>query len=265
MPLLHSTLRASCRRRLLVASCAALSLAGCEGSDEDPARTPEGALAQTALPSPTPDVPDALFVETVANGTGCPSGTTSTSVSSGGSTFTTKFAAYVVTVGGSASVASRDCFVSVRLQSSGPVQYALTESLYVGYAKLDARVRAVVDLRHGFVDGASGLRSTRVQLDGPVDRAWQAAETVRDEDLTWSRCGLDATLLMSTRIQLRKDQDEGSGYVNLTEIPEGGPDDSPGFRVKSRPCVEAADDAGQASPTPATGSLDGGSPVPAAP
>ena len=153
--------RPKSRLLLCAAAVSALSAFGCatddvgvesETSDDLALLAPIGQQAST----PNPEVP--YIVDVKANGSGCPAGTWTTSVSPDGETFTTTFSAYEILLQPRQQLGVRDCILSLQMKSPAGISYAVSDFYYSGYAAPEVSSAS---------SGTSGSRATpRRQREG---------------------------------------------------------------------------------------------------
>lgn len=255
-PRTHLSLR--CLRH--TASALGLLVFGCahEGDaftpSEEPAQQATVAAGGTPLDG---GVAPPYTVSVTANGTGCPQGTWHASISPDPSTVLVTFSKFEAAVSGNTRIQVADCLLSVRFRSDVPSTYAVTSWLLQGYAFLQAGVRASHETRAYAAGSPAMLPSQRVDLVGPLDRAYRLEETVPDEDLVFLPCGLDRQLQISTRLLAQKNGNgAGEGYVTLSAL-AGDAVGKVQVGLKWRACADRPRDAGQTTPTIA-GGLDAG-------
>jgi len=200
----------------------ALSAIGCAADQDSVNGEEQDTLALAAPPSQAtqPDLNKPFFHEVVANGTGCPRGSWQTDISPDGATFTTTFSKYEVSVEDGTRMSFKDCNLTIKLHSPNGLSYAVSNFYYQGYAFLESGVRGFQTANYYFQGNPvpSADKEKRTDLTGPVDRSYLFQDTVRTADVVWSPCGLDRNLQVVTRLGLQKNQNKGSGYINLSSL-----------------------------------------------
>jgi hypothetical protein len=150
-----------------------------------------------------------------ANGTGCPSGSWDTSISSDGKTFTTTFNKYIAEVSTSKSFDVKDCTLGIKLHSPQGLSFAIQKFEYSGYALLEKGVNlrqvSTIYFQGNASEGAEGT----TELVGPQDRTFVFSDQVSNADLVWSPCGVERDLNVRTTLRLQNAKPGVAGYANL--------------------------------------------------
>ncbi|MET0340093.1 MAG: DUF4360 domain-containing protein [Polyangiales bacterium] len=206
MNLTHVLLRVSAVLTLCVGGCAV----GAE-LERVPAATDEPlALADPAATT---------FASVKAHGSGCPVGTSATSISRDGLAFTTTFASYITQVDTSVDVSVRECQLEISLHTPEGRSYAVQELSYSGFALLQDGMIGRQTANYYFQGNpAMSVESNRTELTGPHDNAYLFVDKVRVEDRVWSPCGVERNLNVVTRVQLFNSSPRRSGFLNLTSV-----------------------------------------------
>lgn len=243
--------------RLLLTLGAASAMLACADRDLEPL---DGeALAQTSSTAPMSDAGARLpyFASLTLNGTGCPASSWNTWISADGHTFNTRLSKYEATVQAGQRVDFKDCNISVKLHSDTPLSWAVDALSFDGYAYLERNVRGFAVFKSYFLGTPvpPASEDKRIDFTGPVDRSFRFDGPVADASLVWSPCDRDRTLQILSRIGLQKQQDEGSGYIDLSAFATESGSGRIRYGLRWRPCVEDARDAGGAT-SPDARSLD---------
>jgi hypothetical protein len=223
---------------LLCAAALSLSAMGCATDDVASDESVEGqdtlALAAGGGEGDIPNPSGAYFVSVRPNGTGCPRGTTSTSISPDGKTFTTTFSAFEAVVNRNQSLAVKDCQLAIKLKSPSGFSYTVTEFYYQGYAYLEQGQNARQIAKYYFQGAPVQSEEARTELVGPYDDTYTFQDTVRTTDLVWSPCGVERDLNVRATLRLtnngRKD-----GYINLGTV-DANTDTKIRFKLNWRRC-----------------------------
>jgi hypothetical protein len=206
---------------LLCAAALSISAMGCAtddvASDEGVEESDELALAAAGGEEEQPAAGGAYFVSVKPNGTGCPRGTATTSISPDGKTFTTTFSAFEATVNKNQSIAVKDCQLAIKLRSPSGFSYTVTEFYYQGYAYLEKGQNARQIAKYYFQGAPVQAEEARTELVGPYDDTYTFQDTVRTTDLVWSPCGTVRDLNVRATLRLQNNGKK-DGYINLGTI-----------------------------------------------
>lgn len=224
-------------RKLLLCAAAFSALVGCASEPESSVaaddESPENAALLTANRTATlqaPPAPDGgvtvpnpagtYFVSVTPNGTGCPPGTTNTSISADGLVFTTTFSAYEVQINNQTPdlTITKNCTLQIKLNSPNGISYAVTSFFYSGYAFLEQGVTASQQASYRFQGVSTTPKSNRTTKVGPIDEDFVFRDDVATSDVVWSPCGVERELIVNTQMQLRNSSPKRSGYANLAAI-----------------------------------------------
>lgn len=226
---------------LLCAAALSIGAVGCAtddlASDEglDSAESPDTlALAAKGGEGDIPNPSGAFFVSVRPNGTGCPRGTTGTSISPDGKTFTTTFSAFEATVNKNQSVAVKDCQLAIKLKSPSGFSYTVTEFYYQGYAYLEKGQNARQIAAYYFQGNPVKAESARTELVGPYDDTYIFQDTVRTTDVVWSPCGAERDLNVRATLRLQN-SGKKDGYINLGTV-DGSTDTKIRFKLSWKKC-----------------------------
>lgn len=126
----------------------------------------------------------------VANGSGCPQGTSTVLVHPGGIPFGAKLADMHVDLTPNRSLDTRSCQVAIELAAPPDISYTVTDVAFEGHAKLEAGASANLNVLYYF-SGVPLLPNSKPKvLTGPYDDAYQFRERATSTDAkAWSPCG----------------------------------------------------------------------------
>jgi hypothetical protein len=160
---------------------------------------PYAALASGSLST---DPPDGVTVEVVTvNGSGCPSGTATSSVSDDAKEFFVSYDSFVVRVGVGAAGTDfrRNCQLNLRIHVPEGYSYAITGVDHRGFAALAAGASAVVRTVYYF-SGQSASTSITHSLGGPFHGYW--IDNARVWSWDFSPCGAERNLNINTSLRM---------------------------------------------------------------
>lgn len=188
---------------------AALGAAGCAPEDAavdaEPTELSAEPAAQVGGTTNVPNPNGSYFASVGALGTGCPAGTTHTTITNDGKTFTMVFSSYrVELIPGSVSV-TKDCQIFIRLHSPRGLSYTVTEFDYAGIASLEPGASATLSAYYYFQGNPvpSNDRS-RKTLRGPFQGTFHFDDEIGTLDRVWSPCGVERDLNVRTRLQVAR-------------------------------------------------------------
>ena len=226
----------------------AVALQGCEFTRESTQALPGGdgedhEAAQIEGVSQTVNVPDpngTYFAEVKANGTGCPPGTWTTSISSDGQVFTTTFSGYVAEVNPSVALNVKDCQLAIKLHTPEGRSFSVQTFSYSGYALLQPGVIGRQMASYYFQGRpVPAPDSNRVELVGPYDSQYVFTDEVPIDDRVWSECGVERDLNISTRLLLQNGDPRRAGYMNMSAL-DGTVSGKLVLKIASRVCDTTA-------------------------
>lgn len=185
-----------------------------------------GAVAQEAAAEPQHRVtlrhPGGAFVahaEVEGSGCGKPGRWADWDVALGadGQTFTITFSGYEVFLDEASRHATRNCILSLHIESARATEYAVTTLYAEPYSYLEAGAEARIRGSSRFVPAppATELDTT---LRGPVDKAFAVLAQPSPEALAWSGCSVTHELEVATELSARSDIAGATGYLNLTAV-----------------------------------------------
>jgi hypothetical protein len=136
-----------------------------------------------------------------ANGSGCPAGTTATTISPDQTAFTVTYSDYLAQAGGGVSpVLSRsNCQLTVQVNAPQGFTYAIAEADYRGYADLAPGASGTEQANYYF-QGDSRTGAVRHTLPGGFSDDWQATDSTPVSALVWAPCGAIRDLNINTQL-----------------------------------------------------------------
>jgi hypothetical protein len=151
------------------------------------------ALSQIVISDGGSSLPDPakVFVAGITyGGTGCPSGTVSTALSSDRTTFTMIFDKFVASSGPGVPVTEqrKNCQVNVDLRYPNGWSYSIVSVDYRGYAQLPAGVSATQKANYYFAGQTQQVSSESV-FNGPYDNDYLSSDKIPISAYIWSPCG----------------------------------------------------------------------------
>ena len=157
-------------------------------------------------------------VHVTANGTGCPTGTTSSVVSKDGKTFTTTFRNYEAVVSPTATISVKDCQLGFQIRSRGNFQYAIESYSFAGHAKLDQDVNARLQTSYSFQGNPAQSTGKEFSIKGPYDDAFRLQNTLSGSAQIWSPCAAGRDINLVTRARLQNSTPARSGKVTAEHL-----------------------------------------------
>jgi len=163
---------------------------------------------------------DQITIESASySGNGCPQGTVSTTMSPDKTLITFGFDSFQTFIGPTvaASEKTKQCQLHLSLKYPGGFQYAVTDAVYHGYARLDASVTGNFLSTYYFSQSASQTCTTKSSISGA---AWLAGDVYTKHDQVettatiWSPCGATGLLNVNNRIALVSTTTSGTGEVS---------------------------------------------------
>jgi hypothetical protein len=209
----------------------AVAAQGCgltrDGDQGEPGESDGLVQEQVQGVSQTVNVPDpngTYFAEVKANGTGCPPGTWTTSISPDGQVFTTIFSGYVTEVNPSVALSVKDCQLAIKMHTPEGRSFSVQTFSYSGYALLQPGVVGQQMASYYFMGNpvAPSPDSNRTELVGPYDSRYVFTDEVPIDARNWSPCGVERDLNVSTRVMLQNGNPRRAGYMNLSAVDGSG-------------------------------------------
>jgi hypothetical protein len=187
------------------------------GLDGGSAWNPPDASADAAIAHPEV----AYFASVTAYGTGCPAGTTNTSISPDGKTLRLEYAAFEVDIAKQTPEPqiSKNCELTIQMHSPKGLSFGVKSFAYHGYAFLEEGVQASQWARYYFQGNpVPPSNSNRVVLTGPYDSDFVFRDVFGTAGTVWSPCGTDRVLNVDTRLQVKNSLPKRTGYVSLSHL-----------------------------------------------
>jgi len=180
---------------------------------------PALALANPIKPRTAPPTDQIIITDVATSGNGCPQGTVSTSLSVDGTVVTLGFDSFYAYIGPDAAQSDKTkaCQLHLDLQYPGGFQYAVTDAVYHGWARLDPGVTGTFISTYFFSQNAAQTSTTRSSIAGA---GWAAGNVYTKEDLIpttaiiWSPCGDTGILNINNRISLTANSTSGTGELS---------------------------------------------------
>jgi hypothetical protein len=163
-----------------------------------------GATAYANPPSLPP--PDKVVVDVVSvNGSGCPAGTASVTVSPDNTAFTVTYSSYMaqVGVGALATDFRKNCQLGVQVHVPSGFTYAVTEADYRGFANIEHGASAVERANYYF-QGTAPTAYVQHPIVGPFSDDWEFTDTADLVSLSWAPCGEERLLNINTELRVNK-------------------------------------------------------------
>ncbi|MGW4210346.1 DUF4360 domain-containing protein [Lentzea sp. NPDC004789] len=160
------------------------------------------AMAMSTVVLPQADVPPpgAVTIDTI-NGSGCPKGTTTVTVSPDNSAFHVVFSSYAAKVGPGAAPTDfrKNCQLSIRVNAPDGFVYGISEVDYAGYLHLERG--ATSSLKSSFYfQGMADTGSRSHSWQGPVDDEWRATDV--GSPIIYPPCGVNRNLNINTELRV---------------------------------------------------------------
>ena len=190
--------------------------AGPDGSVEPPdadvpdTGTPDAEVPDTGVP------PSGLTITSVtANGTGCPPGSTTATISPDGQNFALAFSQFTATVDPSSAVSIKDCNLAIAVANPAGQAFALETLNLGGTTALEAGLNAVVSSNFYFQGAPNIADNQTTTLTGPSSGPL-VYQHVGGSDAVYSTCGVERNLNGVLRVRLQNGTPRASGTVNVT-------------------------------------------------
>jgi hypothetical protein len=159
------------------------------------------AAAATAAPVATPADKMAITV-VAANGSGCPRGTASVTVSPDNQAFTVTYSQFTAQAGASTKPTDfrKNCQLALNVHVPQGYTYAIAGTDYRGFAHLERGASATETASYYF---QGEPRSTRIAhaFAGPIDGDWQRTDSVAISSLSFLPCGEMRYLNVNTELR----------------------------------------------------------------
>ena len=160
------------------------------------------ATAANAAPSPVPSQNMKVSVVSV-NGSGCPPGSATVTVSPDNETFTVVYSKYTAQagVGTRPTDFRQNCQLALNVRVPQGYTYAIAGAEYRGFGHLEPGAFGYQAANYYFQGEA---HSTLIQhnINGPLDGLWQSNDQVGIAALTYLRCGAQRYLNVNTELRV---------------------------------------------------------------
>jgi hypothetical protein len=211
---------------LCASGLAALSAVGCANTDADGDGSDEsamndasevGAQSQT-LTAANPN--QTFYADVTANGSGCPAGTWSTSISEDGTAFTTTFSEYAAEIDLKQVFATKNCQLAVKLHTPNGLSVAVNHFSYQGFASLGDHVTGKASVKYYWQGQPSpDIKNGTFNFAAGFDSEFIRQQNVTTADLVFSPCGTVRDLNVATRLELRKPKTrEEFGHLDMSAV-----------------------------------------------
>ncbi|MBU2712213.1 DUF4360 domain-containing protein [Zooshikella harenae] len=145
-----------------------------------------------------------VTIDLVRNsGTGCPSGTVSTTVAPDGKSFVLGFDTYIAEVGPGVPYreSRKNCTITAQLNIPNGYSFTIVDVNYRGYASLDRHVKAMQQSRYFFAGFAQEAR-LRTNFQGPYDDNYLISDRLGLHSVVWSSCGAKEPVVINTELRV---------------------------------------------------------------
>lgn len=184
--------------------------------DAGPLRTMDSGQAQDASAAGPPR-DGGVRASIAVNGTGCPDGTTSSTISADEKTFTTTYARYEAALTPTLDVDVKDCQLAIAVHGApAHVQYAIEGYRLEGRVDLEQGVEAAISGRSYFQGdpAPTNAKPEALTLTGPRQSTFTLEGKVESSERVWSPCGLERDVNLVTRLVLSRGGPGRSGKVS---------------------------------------------------
>jgi len=166
-----------------------------------------------------PDPSQVYINNIVYGGSGCPQGSVGSYISPDRQTFTLIFDQYVASIGPGVAVAQsrKNCQLNLDLKYPGGFQYSILNTVYRGYAALDAGVTGVQATTFYF-SGQTAQSTTSSTFKGPSNGDYATSDAVDLTSTIWSPCGANSALNMNSQIRLASSNNNARGLITDDSI-----------------------------------------------
>jgi hypothetical protein len=179
-------------------------------------------LGDNAISGDAPNPKEIQFTTAQTSGSGCKSGTVTTTFSPDMTVVTFGFDEFQTYIGGKStrSDSNKNCQLHLNLKYPGGYQFAVFSSVYHGWAQLDAGVQGQFSSTYFFSQDASATTTTSTTITG--GGVWAAGSVYTKEDRVptssyiWSPCGGTGILNINNRIILSTSDRTGKLLGEIT-------------------------------------------------
>ncbi|EHK97146.1 hypothetical protein M7I_7158 [Glarea lozoyensis 74030] len=115
------------------------------------------------------------------------------------------------------SQSRKNCQLNLDLKYPGGFQYSILNTVYRGYAGLDAGVTGVQSTTFYF-SGQTAQTTTSTTFKGPVSGDYATQDSVDLTSTIWSPCGSTAALNMNSQVRLTSPNNNAKGLLTDDSI-----------------------------------------------
>ncbi|MEJ3748472.1 DUF4360 domain-containing protein [Actinomycetes bacterium KLBMP 9797] len=162
--------------------------------------TPAAAPATTVASGP----PDGVSIDIiVANGSGCPAGTTSISIAPGNDAFTVTYRTFHAQAGAGAGAVDfrKNCQLNLQIRIPEGWTYAVAQIDHRGRAHLEPGATGIQRSSFYFA-GVPATGAVTHQFAGPYDDAWAVTNVVEQAALIYGPCGGERNLNINNEVRV---------------------------------------------------------------
>jgi Domain of unknown function (DUF4360) len=158
-----------------------------------------------------------IDVKTV-NGSGCPAGTATVTVSHDNTGFHVAYHSFRARIGGSSTVvdARKNCQLGLLVHVPQGFTYAIAEANYGGRAHLADGVSGLERANYYF-QGSPDNNYVDHPFDGPFNGPWRTTDKTPVAELVFAPCGVSRILNVNTELRLKADTaDPRPSFMSMT-------------------------------------------------
>jgi hypothetical protein len=170
------------------------------------------------------DLPDPSEIQIIGanwSGSGCPQNTVATTISPDRTVITFGFDAFQTYYGPAAEVPvserTKNCQIHLDLRYPPGFSFAVLQSTYHGYARLDPGIRGSFLSTYFFSQDTSATTVTRTEIDGggmwQEGQVYTKIDTVPTSSLIYAPCGSEGILNINNRIALTRTSSAASNAM----------------------------------------------------
>ncbi|MGK5734092.1 DUF4360 domain-containing protein [Streptomyces sp. URMC 124] len=148
--------------------------------------------------------PDKIVIDVVGvNGSGCPAGTASLTVSPDNTAFTVTYSNYQAQVGVGAKPTDfrKNCQLSLNVHVPQGFTYAVAQADYRGFAHLE-KGAAGLERANYYFQGMSQTTYVNHHFTGPLHDNWQTSDTTDIDSVVYAPCGAVRYLNINTELRV---------------------------------------------------------------
>ncbi|WP_431720434.1 DUF4360 domain-containing protein [Zooshikella sp. RANM57] len=178
-------------------------------------------LTLASIASASSSIP--VTIDLVKNsGTGCPSGTVSTTVAPDGKSFVLGFDAYIAEVGPSVPYreSRKNCTLTAQLNIPNGYAFTIVDVNYRGYASLENGVNAVQQSRYFFARYPQEAR-LKTDFNGPYDDNYLISDRLGLHSVVWSSCGAKEPVVINTELRVNDGGNSNARGLITTDTIDG--------------------------------------------